>query len=136
MGSHICLGGVIYTLGVNDRGSHLCLGVIYASDTGSCKSTHRRHKGQRFFTPTPLPHLINFRHMGWLRPPYRRDQCPEGPVLEGSPPPFQYPSSQNPTPLKPGVEEGISAQGTLPPLTTTDEFICGYKGRNKYRDTM
>eukprot|EP00731_Ephydatia_muelleri_P028804 Em0020g448a len=38
--------------------------------------------------------------------------------------------------FKPGVEEGISAQGTLPPLTTTDEFICGYKGRNKYRDTM
>ena len=34
MGSHICLGGVIYTLGVNDRGSDLCLGVIYASDTG------------------------------------------------------------------------------------------------------
>ena len=35
VGSHICLvGGVIYTLGVNDRGSHLCLGVIYASDTG------------------------------------------------------------------------------------------------------
>ena len=34
VGSHICLGGVIYTLGVNDQGSHLCLGVIYASDTG------------------------------------------------------------------------------------------------------
>ena len=28
----IHVGGVIYTLGVNDRGSHLCLGVIYASD--------------------------------------------------------------------------------------------------------
>ena len=38
MGSHVCLGGVIYTLGVNDRGSHLCLGVIYASDTGSKRS--------------------------------------------------------------------------------------------------
>ena len=31
---HICLGGVIFTLGVYDRGSHLCLGVIYTSDTG------------------------------------------------------------------------------------------------------
>ena len=38
MGSHICLGGVIYTLGVNDRGSHLCLGVIYASDTGATRN--------------------------------------------------------------------------------------------------
>ena len=34
VGSHICLGGVTYTLGVNDRGRHLCLGAIYASDTG------------------------------------------------------------------------------------------------------
>ena len=67
--------------------------------------------------------------MGWLRPPYRRDQCPEGPVLEGSPPPFQYPSSQNPTPLKPRVEEGISAQGTLPPLTTTDLWLQGTEHR-------
>ena len=31
--NNICLAGVIYTLVVNDRGSHLCLGVIYASDS-------------------------------------------------------------------------------------------------------
>ena len=52
-GIHIgSLGRVIYTLGVNDRGSHLCLGIIYASDTGTtdlratlyyvyCEGVHR-----------------------------------------------------------------------------------------------
>ena len=37
----LSLVGVIYTLGVNDRGSHLCLGVIYASDTGTKQCVNR-----------------------------------------------------------------------------------------------
>ena len=49
---HICLGGVIFTLGVYDRGSHLCLGVIYTSDTGMHSHFHTAEfsvKGRRLF---------------------------------------------------------------------------------------